>query len=285
VIERITITVRPPTAHPDVLTIRDAMHQILDIFELLSAGDGDERVEWALVDATMNSPLTIAGEAVGRAPDVDVSGIARSQKERFTKNIRDLRRGTFPREWSQRDRLNTARRLMQRAAIGVGSTDIILSDTEPPLVLTPDEAGVGLRILNRSAEVYELLDENRSREEYGAVEGTLLLAGFEYKQPAIQIEERTSRRPIWCRVTEEERERIAQSTDFRDVWDHRRVVVRGKICYAKNGEIIRVYATNITRTEPQTVAVEKLRDPKFTGRLSVVQYLELLREGELGDQA
>ena len=284
-IERITITVRPSVAHHDVLTVQDALRQVLDIFELLSAGDGEDKVVWALVGATMNSPLTIAGDAFSRAPNVDVSVVARAQKVRFTKNIEELRRGRFPREWAQRDRLNTARRLMQRTAMGIGSTDIALSERELPLVITPEEASADLRILNQSTEAHELLDEDRSREEYGAIEGTLLLAGFEYNQPAIQIQERTSGRPVWCRVTEEERERISESTNFRDVWDHRRIIVRGLIRYSKDGEIIRIHATSVTRVEPQPVAVEKLRDAQFTGGMSVTQYLELLREGELGDQA
>ena len=35
--ERIKITVRPSGSHPDVLTIEDAMRQVLDIFEMLEA--------------------------------------------------------------------------------------------------------------------------------------------------------------------------------------------------------------------------------------------------------
>ena len=154
--------------------------------------------------------------------------------------------------------------------------------TEPTEFMTPADADVGLRVLNRSTEAYELLDEDRAREEYGAVEGTLLLAGFEYNQPAIQIEERTSRREIWCRVSKEEQERIAQATDFRDVWDHRRVSVRGRIVYGKSGEIVRIYATSVVRVQSRVVPIEEFRDPEFTGGLSVRQYLDLFREGELG---
>jgi hypothetical protein len=281
VLERIRVTVRPSATHPDVLTVQDAMRQVLDIFELLVTGDS-EKLVWALVDATMNSPLTVEGQAVSLNAGVDVAPIARAQKARFTRSIRTLRRGSLPREWAQTDRLRAARRLMQRAAMGVGDTDIVLSEGAPPLIITPRDAGASLQILNRASETYELLDEDRSRDEYGAIEGVLLLAGFEYNQPAIKIEERTTRREVWCRVSEEERERIGQSTDFRDVWEHRRVVVRGLIRYDKSGEIIRVYAKNITRVDARRVAVERLRDPHFTGGLSVRQYIDQFREGELG---
>ena len=56
-VETVRITVRPSAAHADVLTVHDAMRQVLDIFELLSGADGSEQVTWALVDATMNSPF------------------------------------------------------------------------------------------------------------------------------------------------------------------------------------------------------------------------------------
>lgn len=279
--ESIRITVRPSAAHPDVLTVQDAMRQVLDIFELLSGSDS-ERVIWALVDATMNSPLTVEGRAISLVPDVDPGPIARVQKARFTRNLRQLRRGSAPRDWSYGPRLSAVRRLMQRSVKGVGGTDIRIFEKAAPVSLTPSDANIGLIALNCTRETYELLDEDRAREEYGSVEGTLLLAGFEYNQPAIQIEERTSRREIWCRVSQEERDRIAEATDFRDVWDHRRVVVRGRIVYGRSGEIVRIYATSVTRMQPRVVAVEELRDPQFTRGLSIPRYLELLREGELG---
>jgi len=47
--ERITITVRASGAHPDVLTIQDAMRQVLDIFELLTSGSASlPGIEWKL---------------------------------------------------------------------------------------------------------------------------------------------------------------------------------------------------------------------------------------------
>jgi hypothetical protein len=171
---------------------------------------------------------------------------------------------------------------MQRTIEGVGSTDIILSETAPPLVITPNEAELDLRVLNRIVETYDLLDEDRARDEHGAIEGTLILVGFDYGQPAVKIQERTTRREVWCRVTEEERDKIAQTTDFRDVWDHRRVIVRGLIRYARNGEIIRIYAKSVARVGPQIVAVERLRDPEFTGGMTPRQYIDLFREGEIG---
>ena len=112
--ETVRITVRPAAGHADLLTVQDAMRQVLDIFELLSGADGGELVTWALVDATMNSPLTIEGRAIGRIPDVDPIPIARTQKANFARNIRQLRRGVVPRDWMQTQRLTVARRLMQR---------------------------------------------------------------------------------------------------------------------------------------------------------------------------
>jgi len=171
---------------------------------------------------------------------------------------------------------------MIRNTNGVGETDIDLSDEGPLVSITPDFANLGLQLVRRSAQSYDLLDEDRARDERGALEGRLLIVGHDYGQPAIKIQERKSQQEVWCRISEEQRQRITEETDFNDVWDHRRVIVRGLIRYSASGAIVRCYANSVERIDSRQVAVEKLRDPNFTGGMTVREYLERLREGELG---
>ena len=109
--ERIKITVRPSGSHPDVLTIEDAMSHVLDIFEMLKSTPG---VEWKLVYASTNSPLQIEAEAISFEPSVDVTVVARAQKQNLAKNLREIARGEPPS--SPEFRTNVARRsLIQKS--------------------------------------------------------------------------------------------------------------------------------------------------------------------------
>ena len=51
---RVRIVIRPSGAHPDILTVRDAVDQVRGIFEL--AENDNPGVGWKLVSATTNTP-------------------------------------------------------------------------------------------------------------------------------------------------------------------------------------------------------------------------------------
>ena len=61
VAERITVVVRGQ----DGLTVEDAMRQVLETFEMMGRADpsAETAVQWCLVSASTNSPLTVVAEA------------------------------------------------------------------------------------------------------------------------------------------------------------------------------------------------------------------------------
>jgi len=66
--ERITITVRASGAHPDVLTIQDAMRQVLEYFRTPYVRFCESaRIEWKLANASTNSRLGRSGGRQFRA--------------------------------------------------------------------------------------------------------------------------------------------------------------------------------------------------------------------------
>ena len=160
-------------------------------------------------------------------------------------------------------------------------TTIVLYHDKPPVVVTPAVADVALNVL-KGESVIALFSEDRSREEWGSVEGRLLEVGTEYEQPAIRIEERTSRSPVWCRIPEGVRDRIAGEANFKDVWEHQRVLVRGKIVYDKDGSIKRVYADDVSRIIPRQMTIHDIHDPNFTEGMKTTEYLDKLEDGDLG---
>jgi hypothetical protein len=279
--ERIKITVKPSGAHPNVLAIQDAMQQVLDFFVLVGTdrSDGDA-VVWNLVAASTNSPFTAEAEAVSLVPDVNVDVVARRQKTALARHLRALANGDVPADWQSPERARIAKRILERNRNGVGETDIHLD--QAPIVITPKIAERAIGALAKIADSEGLLEGDRSRDEIGSVEGRLIGVGTDYNQPAIRIEERKSGAEVWCRVPLDVRDRIANEANFVDVWEHRRVLIRGLIRYEKDGSIGRVYAQSVERLTPRQMTIHDIRDPDFTGGLSTADYLNKLREGELG---
>jgi hypothetical protein len=272
--ERIKVTVRASGAHPDVLTVQDAMRQVLDIFEMLGNVPG---VQWRLVVATTNTPFHVEGEAISLEPSVDVSVVARAQKQNLAKNLRDIARGRMPDDPDFRT--NVAKRFLTRNANGVGITDIDFELGEP-ITVTPQIAREAIQVLAKKPDA--LFETSAAREEIGSIEGTLQDVGTYYKYPAVRILESRKKEAIWCRLTDELQTVFQDKATYMDVWHHRRVMVRGRIKYDEDSDIISVLATDIRRIEPPEISLESIRDPNFTGGLSVVEYLDRFRDGTLG---
>src|SRR5262249_16074928 len=171
------------------------MHQVLDIFEMLGNVPG---VEWKLVVATTNTPFHVEGEAISLEPSVDVSVVARAQKQNFAKNLRDIARGKTPDDPDFR--INIAKRFLTRNINGVGITDIDFELGEP-ITVTPQVAREAIQALAKKADV--LFETSAAREEIGSIEGTLQDVGTYYNFPAVRILEARKKEPIWCRLTDE----------------------------------------------------------------------------------
>lgn len=272
--ERIKITVRAPGAHPDVLTIQDAMHQVLDFFAMLRRVPG---VEWHLAQATTNTPLLVVGEAVSFSPAVDVSVVARTQKLELARSLSEIESGRAPADPDFPAHI--AKRFMARNLNGVGVTEIDL-ENGVPIVVTPKVAALAIDVIERKpAALYESAG---AREEIGSIEGTLNDVGTHYNHPAARIIEARTQEAVWCRLTDELQREFESKATFNDVWRHRRVMVRGRIRYDENGQFVSVLASDIRKLEPPHVTLSDIRDPNFTGGLSTAEYLDRFRDGALG---
>lgn len=285
--ESATIIVHPSAARADALTVQDAMRQVLDFFEIMTPEDqtGGGLV-WTLAMASANSPLTVIGEAASLDPSLDISILARLQKQAVAEQLRSLAAGARPnRAISKRDQ-SIYRRFMQRIINGVGETDAILDGPGSAISMTPDFAAAAIDVLVREERAFDaLLLEDREREEIGSIEGYLLQVGSEYNQPAILVRERKTGAEVWCRVDVALKEEISAKIGFEDVWDRRRVIVRGRISYNKQGAILRIRAISVAAVSPRRMTLQDIADANFTGGLTAAGYLERLREGDIGGKA
>ena len=151
-----------------------------------------------------------------------------------------------------------------------------------PIAFTSEDASAGLKVLGRQLETYEWLDADRSREEYGSVEGTILVAGFEYNQPAIKYRNGLAAARFGAAFQRRDGKNSARPLTFATCGS-----VAGYLCaegsYMIKMVILFVFMRQaLTEIQPRLVAIEELRDPQFTGGIGVREYLDLLREGEIG---
>ncbi|MCA3559685.1 MAG: hypothetical protein IOC82_01485 [Aestuariivirga sp.] len=275
--ERVKVTVRASGAHPDVLTILDAMRQVLDFFQLL-AKEGEPGIEWRLSKASTNSPFYIVGEAVSLHAGVDVTVVARSQKQALEHSLRDIVSNRLPID--PLFDIKIAKRFFERNTNGIGVTEIDF-ETGDIIKVTPQVARQAVETIVRQPEnaLYEFV---RPTEEVGSIEGTLFYVGTHRKAPAVQIIDSRTKEKVWCRLSAELERSFDGKTTFDDVWKHRRVRIRGRIKYKDDGAIDYVLSSDITKIVERQVSLDEIQDREFTGGLSVVEYLDRFRDGSLG---
>ena len=155
--ERVKITVRASSAHPDVLTVQDAMRQVLDFFDLLTGDETDSKqLAWKLVSASTNSPFTAEGEAVSLVPNVDVAVMARAQKVRLSRGFASMKRGEQPSDFAQANRAEKLKNVLNRNLNGVGATEVTLYDDIESVVITPSDAQIAISTLSRRENILTL---------------------------------------------------------------------------------------------------------------------------------
>lgn len=281
--ERIRIVIGAPSAHPDFLMVQDAMNQILDYFALAAADDPESRdIGWKLVSISMQSPVMVEGEAISLIEGVNVDLIARPQINRLSQGLREIRQGHVPKEWTRGESGKILERILVRNKNGIGRTEVYAGDESVPIDITPQIAEQAIEEIERHKRPASLFGEDRSREEIGLIDGYLIGVGTDYNFPAIQVIDRLTESEIWCRVPDDVRERIAQETDFNDVWGRRRVLVRGLIRYDQTGKISRIFDSKLELVPAKSVSVDEIRNRDFTSGLRPSEYLDKLREGGLG---
>ena len=231
-------------------------------------------VEWKLISASTNSPLQVEAEAISFEPSVDVTVVARAQKQHFAKNLREIARGELPSDPAFKT--NVARRFLSRNLNGVGTTDIDLDVGGEPILVTPRVAEVALKTLEKRHDA--LFDIVSTRDEIGSVEGTLSDVGTYYNLPAVKIIGTRNKQEVWCRLSGPLQEEFQDKATYKDVWQHRRVIVSGRIKYDKGGDILYVVANDIRRIDFRDVSLEAIKDPAFTGGLPIGEYLDRFKD-------
>jgi hypothetical protein len=271
VAERMTVVIKGQ----DGLTVQDAMRQVLETFEVVSRADPSsaEAIEWRLVSASTNSPLTIVAEAAPRSLGVDTERVARRQKAQFRAAISDLRAGRNPSQWRSQDDRRRAKTWLNRAKRLIAETVIDMGDpSEPTISVTAQDAVTAEAVLDLPPR------SGKPKHQIGSIEGFLTSIETHYHKPAIRIRDRKTGADVLCIVPEEFRAHIAGSTGTEDVWHERRVIVRGRMRYGDGGELQEIEAAKVVPLPLRKVDVSEMQDGDFTGGVPAEYFVDQLRD-------
>lgn len=274
------ITVEPSAKHPDVLSIHDAMQQVLDFFDLLTDQD-NANVVWNLTFASIQSPFVVEGAPV----DLRTNTAAFSAVETHVRTIECAFNSIVAGDPLDRDfpveQLKSTERFLERNTNGIGRTECTFGSDAPAVTIDPRIAERALTVIRREPDIlHNYLFSTFARREVGSIQGQIVEIGTHYDKPAVHVCEHPTDRDIWCQVDERALGEIEKMITAGDVWQHRRVTVHGELSYDSSGQLVRVYEGRLTYIDAKYIDPEDLYDPEFTEGLPAHEYLDRLREND-----
>lgn len=264
----------------NLLTVEDAMQQVLDYFDLLRSADRSlddkETVVWRLKSVTTNSPFTVTAEPFGRDPSVNVDRYAGAVKKRFYDGIDAVINNKDIPSWIENDKHLT--NTLKRNLNGIGRTDIDLGENIEPILISHKVADEARKNLERR-KLKET--EDFTHTSHGAVEGEITSASTHFRKPCFSLKPRLGGDDIKCIVSQDLVNDIGTAHSLDEVWQNQRVIVEGLVSYNAKGDAINIDVYDIKKVSGKDVDLQRYIDEDFTDKMSSDDYLEKLREGNL----
>jgi hypothetical protein len=286
--KRITFSISGRGPETDAPTVADLVDQLRDYFDLLGiieetlADDSQSAIQWRVVQASTNSPLSFTIEAFARQYAVNVDRRADVVVSHTLNGLHQLQvSAERPPHFPERA-LQKAERIFERVTNGLDQTQINADQPGFPSVdLTPSTARIAARnvrtVLQPSGKAYK---------EMGSIEGYVQSVDEDGRgRRIVQLKHRLTGDTVKCFVTGDAEKEFAQR-EIRDVWRHQRVSCFGTIHFKAPGLIsyLDAYTVRFLRTRSELPDVDDIIDPNFTGGMRSEDYLEKLRNGD-GDGA
>lgn len=269
-------------AGTDAPIVADLLDQIRDYFDILNgveqavAPDGVVEIEWRIVGASKNSPLSFEAAAFARQYAMNVDARAEAVLRYTANGFSDLqtRRGRPP--FFSEKVLFKAEKIFERVTNGLSETAVDYGHDLPAMNLNRGNAYAAAsfvqQILRPPAKAYK---------EIGSIEG--IAHGFDKDgrgYPVLKIRHRLTGDDINCRLSGQALQEI-EMRHVGDVLGDCRVHLSGVIHFKAVGKISRVDADNVRflRKRSELPDLDDILDEGFTGGLRSEDYLERLRNG------
>ncbi len=274
--ERVIIQIESNIGEDGPLTVMDTLNQFMDAFELLSAAiaqePGGEKVKWRLESLSKNSPATAVAVAYTNDPNIVVAPLVFRGKKRFASGMAGLADGAVA-PWIA-DKSHLAKSLFKRNLNGVGRTVFDLEDDAPRSVLVERTARQGIKAIERHEAEIDSVD--RSRTEYGTIDGHVAEAKTYHGKPAIYVRESLSGRTVPCILSAQLADEAGASHSWLDTWSGKRVRIKGELFYDRIGLISRVAASGLFDVDPKPVSFQALREIDLLQGATPAQHTERL---------
>jgi hypothetical protein len=276
--EQIEIIIKPNELSSDMLTIDDAMRQILDYFTLLKASSKteDSNIEWRLVSASTNSPLTIRAEPFSKDMSVVADYFAAQQVEDTNKAFDCVVNNKPLPFWVQQSEINVIQSFLKRNVNGIAETKIASSSANDNISITNQDAREGLYNLEKIEleTKHQIID--KSYIEYGSIEGIIASVETCYNKPCLRVRSRFYKKEILCQIGEEAIS-VGEEHSISDAWKETFIIVTGKLLYNRNGELDKVIASNFEKITHKNIDIQQVAMNNLNG-LSPVEYLNELEQ-------
>jgi hypothetical protein len=277
---KLSIRARGPTDSP---TVEDLLDQLRDYFAILEgveeavAEDGRRALEWRIVKASTNTPITIEAVAFPKDFAVNVDRRAEIVTRHTALGLSLLERGVERPPYFTEQVLLRAEKLFERVTNGLSETRIDYGPELPALDITPTVARIAANNTRNA-----LTPKAKPYKELGSIEGnaqSIERDGFGRR--ILWVRYRLTGDSIKC-VVSGEAERELEHHQIKDVWRYRRVQVYGMLYYKGLGILKEVEAIRVRflRDRTELPSVDDILDPDFTGGMKSEDYLARLRDGE-----
>ena len=281
--EKITVTVHSSVGEEALLTVDDAMRQVLDLFALLSFAGGEESkdIAWQLISVSMNSPLQVTAQAAATRQGVIAERIASREKIALVSGLSSLAFNAEVPDWMKKPAIEKAKAFLNRNLNGIGLTDLVISEAGVHLALRAKEARSALIAIEQH-EKSLAGSEDLSRTEYGSIEALVLDTSTFRGHPALRMRYWLGGHEVHCVFSDDVAGRVGPRNTWSETWQHKRFIVTGEINYRKDGRVSHIHAQEIEAVAFSALKFEDVSDPSFTGDLSISEYIEMMREKEGG---
>ena len=276
----IKLTIRA-RGHSEAPTVEDLLDQLRDYFAILEgveqavAEDGRQAIEWRVIKATTNTPITIEAAAFPKDFAVNIDNRVAVVTRQTALGFDAIRRGAERPAYFTQPVLQRAEKIFERVTNGLAETKIDYGEAELPnldITFTVARAAVAntRNMLAPKAKPYE---------ELGSIEGNAQrIERDDRGRRVLYVRHRMTGEIVKCFVSGDA-ERELQGHQIKDVWQFRRVQVYGTLKYRGVNDLREVDAIRIRflRERDELPTVDDILDPDFTGGMKSEDYLARLR--------
>jgi hypothetical protein len=273
----IEVVIYPKDGKADFLTAEDALEQVRDLIELMKEKELSETEgvahEWMIVAASTNSPLTI--KLAPRLDDNEAADeeVLTSASQAFIEVQNFASQNNVP-GWASPKVVSILERMASRIQHKLGPIEVFSAGAQ----LLEFDRGASVAIEENIRLLNEISGGNLGdHRALGELLGKVTMVGTFRKQNAFFVRVRDGQE-IPCVVKTQTIRSFAEKSSWEDIWQGKTIRVFGRKYYNAKGKVTRFEVLREPEvSETRRLNLDGVLDRGFTGGLSVIEHLRMLR--------